>query len=79
MTSKKYISYVVDFIAIPHTKHACSDSREEKLPIGRKKSPAEPEVGSIQAASTTTDRRFEKTEPNAQEETEELIPEDFVC
>ncbi|MEQ2306068.1 hypothetical protein AMECASPLE_004250 [Ameca splendens] len=38
----------VDFAAIPHTEHACSDSGEEKLPFNRKKPPAEP--GSVCAA-----------------------------
>ncbi|MEQ2230559.1 hypothetical protein ILYODFUR_030520 [Ilyodon furcidens] len=37
----------VDFAAIPHTEHACSDSGEEKLPFNRKKPPAEPEPGSV--------------------------------
>lgn len=40
-TAENRLHCVVDFTTIPHTEHACSDTREEKLPFNREKPPAE--------------------------------------
>lgn len=37
----------VDLTTIPHTKHACNNSEEERLHLNRKEAPAEPELGSV--------------------------------
>lgn len=47
-TVENCLCRVIVFTAIPHTKHAWNDSKEEKLPVNRNKLLTEP--GSVQAA-----------------------------
>lgn len=46
----------------PHTEQACSNSEEEKLPLNRKKLPAQPQPDFVQAPISVMTDRFEKTE-----------------
>jgi len=59
-----WLHWLIDSNTIPHTKHACSDSGEEKLPFNRKKPPAEP--GSVWAAICQGRLGFKETEAEIQ-------------
>lgn len=46
-TVDNLLECIFDLTAISHTKYACNDSEEEKLPFNTKRLPAELEIGSV--------------------------------
>lgn len=58
--------------AIPHTEHACSDSREKNSPLTERNLQQNQNMAECEQPSSTTDWSFEKTDKR-HKQTEELI------